>query len=74
MATRCRGTGDDGKCNTDSKAPANLKDAAERCWIGLLSIEVEGSDGRYSREADSLSVAWSSIDTQKPLTHRRRLL
>lgn len=38
VATGCRGTGDDRKGDTNSKAPANLKDAAEGRWIGLRGI------------------------------------
>ena len=73
VATGCRGTGDDSKSNTDSKAPADLKDVAEGCRIGLLSIDVEGSDGCYARETEPLSVASLCIDTRNSLTHRRRL-
>ena len=73
VPTRSRGTGDDSKSNTDSETPADLEDVAERCRIGLLSIYVEGSDGCYAGETESLSVAWLCIDMQLSLTHRRRL-
>ena len=56
MATGCRGTGDDSKSDADSKAPADLKDAPEGCGIGLLGIEVEGSDGCYAGKAGPQSV------------------
>ena len=54
VATRCRSTGDDSKSDTNSKPPANLKDAAEGCGIWLLSINVEGSDGCNAGEAGLL--------------------
>ena len=56
VTTGCRSTGDDSKSDADSKAPANLKDASEGCRIGLLSINIEGSDGCYAGEAGLLSV------------------
>lgn len=56
VPTRCRGAGDDGESDSDSKAPANLKDTAEGGRIGLGSIDVEGSDGCYAGEAGVLSV------------------
>ena len=64
VPTGSRGTGDDSKSNTDSETLADLEDAAEGCRIGLLSIDVEGSDSCYAGETESLSVAWLCIDTQ----------
>lgn len=74
VTTRRRGTGDDSKSDTDCKAPANLKDTAEGCGIGLGGINVEGSDGCYSRKAGALLVSSPCHNLQKALTHRRRLL
>ena len=74
VATRCRGAGDDSESDTNSKAPADLKDTAESCGIGLGSIDVEGGNGCYAREAGALSVSWPRKLLQKALTHRRRLL
>ncbi len=53
VTTRRRGTCDDSESDTDSKAPANLKDVAEGCRIGFSCINVEGSDGCYAGEAAS---------------------
>ena len=55
MATRCRGTGDDSKSDANSEAPANLKNTAKSCGVGLGGINVEGSDGCYAGEAGALS-------------------
>ena len=52
-----RGTGDDSESDTDSETPADLEDAAEGCRIRLLGIYVEGRDGCYAGETESLSVA-----------------
>lgn len=57
MTTGCRGTGDDRKSDTNSKAPSNLEDTAEGCGIGLGCIDVEGSDSCYAGEAIALSVS-----------------
>ena len=72
VSTGGGGTGDDSKSDTDSETPADLEDAAEGRRIGLLGIYVEGSDGCYAGETESLSVAWLCSDTQWSLTHRRR--
>ena len=64
VSTGSGGTGDDSKSDTDSETPADLEDAAEGCRIGLLSVYIEGCDGCYARETESLSVAWPCVDTQ----------
>lgn len=58
MTARRRGTGDDGKGDTDGEAPANLEDTAESCGARLVGINIEGSDGCYAGEAGALSVCW----------------
>ena len=61
MTTGCRGTGDDRKSDTNSKAPSDLEDAAEGCGTGLGRINVEGSDSCYAGEAGVLSVSWPLV-------------
>ena len=73
VPTGSRGTGDNSKSNADSESPADLEDAAEGCRIRLRSIGIEGSDGCYAGETESLLVAGLCINTQRSLTHRRRL-
>ncbi len=60
VTTRCRGAGDDGKSDTNSKAPSDLKDTTESCGIGLSGIYIERSDGCYAGEAGAMSVPWPS--------------
>lgn len=74
VTTRCRGTGDDSKSNTNRKAPADLKDTTECCRIRLRGIDVEGSDGCYAGKAGAQSLSGPCNDLWKTLTHRRRLL
>ena len=69
VTTRGRGTCDDSESDTNSKAPANLKDIAEGCRIGFSCINVEGSDGCYAGEAASPSVSRPGGNTQKHHLH-----
>ena len=73
VTARGRGTGDDSKCDTNSKAPTDLKDAAKGSGIRLSGIEIEGSDGCDAGESNTVSVYWL-CKIQKAHTHRRTLL
>lgn len=74
VATGCRGTGDDRKGDINSKAPTDLKDAAEGRGIRLRSIYIEGSDGCYAGEAGPTSISWPFGAMQEARTHRKRPL
>lgn len=74
MTARCRGTGNDGKSYTNSKAPTDLKGTAVGCGIGLGGVDGEGSDACYAGEACALSVSRPSNTLHGTLTHRKRLL